>query len=1310
MKSLFHSQRRISSRRTYRTLRLVPLESRDVPSYTSLSVDFGTATSPVATGYVQSTNITNYNAVAGYGWLSATGLLAVDRPTGTDLNRDFVQGKDATLAVDVPTGTYSVTIYLGDTANWSDATSVYLEGMLVGTAKGTTPNQIVSLPFQTTVTDGQLTIRVSDAGADSSQFALNYLSLQRTLPGTLTNTGPVAEGGSAQVTLSGVTGGTGVFTYSFDFGGDGTYEIMDVSSPTASVPASYLADGPNSLPVIARAKDSTGTLASNYTTTISVQNVAPSPITGGSYTGIAGKAIAFTGSATDPSAADTAAGFGYLWTFGDGATSTAAAPSHIYATVGSYSASLRVTDKDGGSTTSNVAVAVNSPGPVVIGNYIVTSNDRIPNFGANPTATAVASGNWSALATWSTGQVPVAGDIVSIGAGKIVTYDVLSSIVVKTVAIQSGGSLIFRTDVNTRLTVINLLVMPGGELQIGNAVNPVSASVKAEVIFADVAIDTVADPAQYGNGLIAMGKVAMRGATMSDTFVRLAIEPAAGATTLALSQPVTGWKAGDKVVLPDTRQLDWFERGAGFVGQWEMVTLSSVSANGLTLTLSQPLAFNHFGVHLESGAVEFQPHVGNLSRNVVVKSQNAGGTRGHTMYTERADVNIQFAQFGGLGRTRIDQPDSTTFDSAGNATHTGTNQLGRYPVQFLHLYGPTTTPANGYQFTFTGNSVFCPILPMPFRWGIDLNDAHYGLVKDNVLYNWAGAGIVGESGSESYNVIENNFVVRTLAQNNTINNHWQRADDRNRTDFAFEGVGLWFRGFNNYVRNNVSSGATSYGYTYFAQFLPNVRIPLFPGAYTTVSGQFQSVDMNAMPLLQFEGNEAYGVMPTGMTIWWLGTYYHTPRNVGQSVVKDLRVWHAHAEGYFGYETNRLVLDGLVVRGNYSLLAAGNGGVEGVSSSDYYQRDFTIRHADIEGMKVGFAPAADSGDGIQTVEDSFLKNYYNIYVASIWTSAAWASGLSARKTILRNVAFGTPGGPNSYGSPKYNIFTKVPTPDVVNYVQRDEMWVYDYNGVVGDNFQAYYLEQDPNYVLYQTTYNTDGSVRSLASPVAGLTNQQNWTQYGIALAGAIAPAVVTRSGIRGYVRAFTGTGLPPVEVSSVIVSGGAVQRSRVTSLEVNFDQLVTLPVNPAAAFQLTRQSDGATVGLATTVNNSGAGTKVTLTFISGAVDSGSLADGRFTLRILANSVSNANGTLDGNASGTSQGSPNDDYVVVGTPVGGPKLFRLFGDSDGSGMIDAKDFVGFRIVFGSSSAAFDFDNDGAVSANDFLQFRFRFLYSI
>ena len=54
-------------------------------------------------------------------------------------------------------------------------------------------------------------------------------------------------------------------------------------------------------------------------------------------------------------------------------------------------------------------------------------------------------------------------------------------------------------------------------------------------------------------------------------------------------------------------------------------------------------------------------------------------------------------------------------------------------------------------------------------------------------------------------------------------------------------------------------------------------------------------------------------------------------------------------------------------------------------------------------------------------------------------------------------------------------------------------------------------------------------------------------------------------------------------------------------------LVTLPANPAAAFELKRQSDNMLVSLSATV----AGNAVTLTFAGGPVEFGSLADGRYT---------------------------------------------------------------------------------------------------
>jgi glucose/arabinose dehydrogenase len=55
----------------------------------------------------------------------------------------------------------------------------------------------------------------------------------------------------------------------------------------------------------------------------------------------------------------------YRWTFGDGATSTAANPSHTYTTNGNYTATLTVTDPQGLTGSANVSIAVGNTAPTV---------------------------------------------------------------------------------------------------------------------------------------------------------------------------------------------------------------------------------------------------------------------------------------------------------------------------------------------------------------------------------------------------------------------------------------------------------------------------------------------------------------------------------------------------------------------------------------------------------------------------------------------------------------------------------------------------------------------------------------------------------------------------------------------------------------------------------------------------------------------------------------------------------------------------------------------------------------------------------
>ena len=57
--------------------------------------------------------------------------------------------------------------------------------------------------------------------------------------------------------------------------------------------------------------------------------------------------------------------------------------------------------------------------------------------------------------------------------------------------------------------------------------------------------------------------------------------------------------------------------------------------------LSARLQYDHLGARNASGNLVFLPDVGDLSRNVVIHSANASGTRGYTLFTGHANLDSQ---------------------------------------------------------------------------------------------------------------------------------------------------------------------------------------------------------------------------------------------------------------------------------------------------------------------------------------------------------------------------------------------------------------------------------------------------------------------------------------------------------------------------------------------------------------------------------------------------------------------------------------------------------------------------------------------
>ena len=73
--------------------------------------------------------------------------------------------------------------------------------------------------------------------------------------------------------------------------------------------------------------------------------------------GYAPLTVVFTKNASDPDGSIVA----YNWTFGDGQSSTQAAPSHVYQSAGSFTARLTVTDNDGATASAQLTITATSP-------------------------------------------------------------------------------------------------------------------------------------------------------------------------------------------------------------------------------------------------------------------------------------------------------------------------------------------------------------------------------------------------------------------------------------------------------------------------------------------------------------------------------------------------------------------------------------------------------------------------------------------------------------------------------------------------------------------------------------------------------------------------------------------------------------------------------------------------------------------------------------------------------------------------------------------------------------------------------------
>src|SRR5499427_5204574 len=333
----------------------------------------------------------------------------------------------------------------------------------------------------------------------------------------------------------------------------------------------------------------------------------------------------------------------------------------------------------------------------------------------NPGASAVKATKLSDPATWPNRKVPVAGDKVTIDAGKAVVLDVNTPALG---GVTVNGKLSFANIKDDELTTE--WIMLHGELEIGTEKSPHTR--KATITFTNNVKDEDisgigGETDKVDRGIMLMGGTLNLHGDRTNTWSKLSSTANAGSTSIQVLN-AAGWRVGDEIVLAST---DFNPRQA------ERRTISAISGN--TITLDKKLDYMHFGKITFD--VDERGEVGLLTRNIRLQAsadaeQSFYG--GHVMAMVGSKMYVEGVEFQRMGQ---------------NLT------LARYPIHW-HLIGDA-------QGQYVKNASFHDT----YNRCVTVHGTNFLRVENNVTYNTVGHCFFLEDGAEHGNEFVHNLAIQT---------------------------------------------------------------------------------------------------------------------------------------------------------------------------------------------------------------------------------------------------------------------------------------------------------------------------------------------------------------------------------------------------------------------------------------------------------------------------------------------------------------------------------------------------------------------